>query len=649
MDAGFRYRTWDIQAFRYLTLHLGIVSSILPVRWPPNTAPSKLPNFETQARDARRELWQHVCHSQGIKSLFLAHHRDDQAETILFRVLRNTKVGTWGLRGMVANSNLVADNLMGVRSNEVVLSDNPTPIRDIIFSSSSGVQQQQHGNNQGLSVYDDLEGQIMISQGLTRLYRPFLLFPKARLISTCQSNNIPFNTDPTNFDQTLTSRNAIRNLFSNFALPRALRKDSMIALGEKAATQKAALKEKTTTLLSETRILFFDLRSSTVRLQFPSASLSIWSSIDLRTAAYYLRELLRIISPIHASRIKVSQIFPSAEALFPHVRPPGDYKQSRSGSQQYPKPDSQVVPFTLGGVLMTPLTHSLLQPSHSQIHAPRTATPKDKEIDGCTYTLTPQPFSKIRAERLIQPLFFPDKSQSVSPSPTESFSFHQASSVADSDTIATDPVLPSLAQIDFDNRFSFSLPIMQTPQRQNLPGGLASMADQSPSGSTTRSSNPSSYLLRPLFLSDIATLPKKWETKLRDAAPGKVRFTLPAVVQVEKGLSLSNDDLQTQLSGQDQRHSRQLQKAELEIVDRERERKEERNGKRDVERVLGLPTLGLWRDGYGEGWTIRYKGLDTELLKKLKWGEIPASCSSSHSATPAATLSAASSDSPSSA
>ena len=56
-------------------------------------------SIEDAARTARRELFTRVASEIGAHKLFLAHNADDQAETILMRILRGT-----GLKGLSAMS-----------------------------------------------------------------------------------------------------------------------------------------------------------------------------------------------------------------------------------------------------------------------------------------------------------------------------------------------------------------------------------------------------------------------------------------------------------------------------------------------------------------------------------------------------------------
>lgn len=91
-----------------------------------------------KARAARYRLLDEYCEEKGISTLFLAHHRDDQAETFLIRLAKGS--GLDGLSGMTA--------------------------------ARGG--------------------------GAVMLLRPFLGVPKARLVATCRARGVPFVEDPSN-------------------------------------------------------------------------------------------------------------------------------------------------------------------------------------------------------------------------------------------------------------------------------------------------------------------------------------------------------------------------------------------------------------------------------------------------------------------
>jgi tRNA(Ile)-lysidine synthase len=58
-------------------------------------------NIEAQARDLRYQALYEMCHEHQIEDLLVAHHLDDQAETILIQMMRGA--GLAGLSGMPAN------------------------------------------------------------------------------------------------------------------------------------------------------------------------------------------------------------------------------------------------------------------------------------------------------------------------------------------------------------------------------------------------------------------------------------------------------------------------------------------------------------------------------------------------------------------
>ena len=121
------------QTARWLTEH-GIASKIL--RW--DRPPSDCVVAHETSRAARHQLLAKTCEAEGILHLCLAHHQDDQAETLLLRLAKGS--GMDGLAGMAA-------------------------IRE----------RCSH-----------------------RILRPLLDQPRERLLATCRAAGVPFVTDPSN-------------------------------------------------------------------------------------------------------------------------------------------------------------------------------------------------------------------------------------------------------------------------------------------------------------------------------------------------------------------------------------------------------------------------------------------------------------------
>jgi tRNA(Ile)-lysidine synthase len=80
-------------------------------------------SLETAGRNARHRLFSHVASKYRCKRLFLAHHLDDQAETVLWNLMR----GSHGCRGMQEVSELVMEGLrmevhrplLGIRKSDL--------------------------------------------------------------------------------------------------------------------------------------------------------------------------------------------------------------------------------------------------------------------------------------------------------------------------------------------------------------------------------------------------------------------------------------------------------------------------------------------------------------------------------------------------
>lgn len=73
---------------------------------------------ETAARAARLEALKEIAAQRRCQAIFLAHHADDQAETVLMRVTRGS--GTAGLRGIARRRGIFLRPLLGFRRSEIV-------------------------------------------------------------------------------------------------------------------------------------------------------------------------------------------------------------------------------------------------------------------------------------------------------------------------------------------------------------------------------------------------------------------------------------------------------------------------------------------------------------------------------------------------
>jgi len=93
--------TRDENFVRSLAADHGL-ASLIDHRDVPALAEKESLSLETAARKARHHFFERCAHQTRISEIFLAHHADDQAETVLFRLLR----GSTGLRGMRARQEM---------------------------------------------------------------------------------------------------------------------------------------------------------------------------------------------------------------------------------------------------------------------------------------------------------------------------------------------------------------------------------------------------------------------------------------------------------------------------------------------------------------------------------------------------------------
>ncbi|HWQ73052.1 MAG TPA: tRNA lysidine(34) synthetase TilS [Desulfitobacteriaceae bacterium] len=75
-------------------------------------------SFQLAAREWRYARWQEDCQREGCSLLATAHHLGDQAETILYRLLRGS--GTAGLAGIHPSKNGIIRPLLGITKEEIL-------------------------------------------------------------------------------------------------------------------------------------------------------------------------------------------------------------------------------------------------------------------------------------------------------------------------------------------------------------------------------------------------------------------------------------------------------------------------------------------------------------------------------------------------
>lgn len=252
----------------------GMNSHILPLQWSKGINPNELLNFETQARTLRYQALGVACRDHSLRSLLVAHHSDDQAETIITRLIQGHVRS--GLRGIQAIKEIPeCFGLHGVHQ-------------------SGGLKNMRDPASERKS---DLP--MEIETGGVRILRPLLQFSKERLISTCLENQMPWVEDNTNQDKTLTVRNAIRHILQHHRLPAALRKEELVSLSLRMQHRLGQNMEVAEELFDSCE-LKLDVRYGTLNVRFSERAfrfLESDSSIARTVAALLLGRLAEIVSP----------------------------------------------------------------------------------------------------------------------------------------------------------------------------------------------------------------------------------------------------------------------------------------------------------------------------------------------------------------
>lgn len=291
------------------------------MEWPGQENPASLPNFESLARKHRFRLLGRACRELGIHSLLLAHHEDDQAETILMRLAQG--------RG--------ASGLIGIK--------NPAGIPECyglhgVYESGGSVEttakssaQKEKSNpadfhRSQLGPYE--RTQLPIETGGIQTYRPFLSFSKARLVATCLAEDVEWFEDHTNAEPTTTLRNAVRHMYLSHSMPAALTKPALLALSTRLTDKAARRSNIIKAWLAQCKVTHFESQIGTVRVQFVDVndfrvSDNAWPPLDIgRIAAEVLRQIMMLVTP--QEHIDLASLHSAVHHVFPEVCQEGEQR-----------------------------------------------------------------------------------------------------------------------------------------------------------------------------------------------------------------------------------------------------------------------------------------------------------------------------------
>lgn len=283
-------------------------------------------NLESVARKARYKKLGKLCNFRRMATLLLAHHQDDQYETVLMRLINGHR--NRALRGMreaagipecegqfeayysgwvddqsqqfpFYNTRLTKRQQKSLKVDLRTCLALRTNEDESIRSLLAGLEEDDlSGDEEWIGhnppSFDELAelGTIPVEDGGVSVYRPLLEFGKDRLIATCLENNVPWFEDGTNNDPTLTMRNSIRHIHKSYNLPRALQKPAIIALSKNWQRRAEAQDAEAKRLLQRTVLHDFEPHVGSLVVRLPELP-ALMSRRYTRTAERHKRRILR--------------------------------------------------------------------------------------------------------------------------------------------------------------------------------------------------------------------------------------------------------------------------------------------------------------------------------------------------------------------
>jgi tRNA(Ile)-lysidine synthase len=277
-----------------LILSVGIETTILPLKWPDDFDANEVKRFETEARALRYQALGRACRDMKITRLMVAHHADDQAETVLMRFANNR----------------LRSGLQAMQRREWI-----PECEGIYGVYHSGTHQKP---NRALDI------PFPIEQGGIQILRPLLTFEKTRLIATCEEKRVGWCEDKTNQIKTLTSRNAIRHVYQHHRLPEALSVKSLVDVSQHMQ-ERVRWHRTLADELFDNCLIKLDIQTGSLVVRFPPFSDLLPHAINTTTDKIQARNtahcLLERVAKLVTPRTKPTQaqLGATAHRIYPEL------------------------------------------------------------------------------------------------------------------------------------------------------------------------------------------------------------------------------------------------------------------------------------------------------------------------------------------
>lgn len=355
---------------------LGLGYTILKVKWPEDVDPQRASNFETLARRLRYRALGEACRKNNVQSLLVAHHKDDQAETVFMRIAQGHR-GT-GLRCILPVSDIPECwAIHGVSQSGAREATDRTKEH----LKMRHVTQDQSVKSSGPAREGEGSSSLEVEDGGIKIYRPLLDFEKERLKATCMTREVRWFEDKTNQDPALTPRNAVRQLLQHARLPDALQRPSLSALATRMQQRHEIQTRRVKRMVGSCDISMLDTRIGALIVRFicKPVDRSVIPVIYMREvlrekeylATLMLRRVMEMVSP--APSIPLERLYLAAKAIFLErfdFEPPDISTGKKHPSQ-----------FTCGGIFF------------ERVYSPRQASSKSSLDPDFVWILSRQPYS----------------------------------------------------------------------------------------------------------------------------------------------------------------------------------------------------------------------------------------------------------------
>ncbi|KFY23094.1 hypothetical protein V493_06093 [Pseudogymnoascus sp. VKM F-4281 (FW-2241)] len=373
-----------------------IPTDVLKIEWPEGLNAKEASNFESLARKYRFQVLGKACRDHDIQSLFLAHHRDDQAETVLMRMINGHRRD--GLCGMRLSGDIPeCRGIYGVHQSGL-LDHRSEPANK--FGRTDMNSSHSFGSSEDPMPSTVSSLGMRIESGGIKVYRPLLGFSKQELRDTCEANGMSWFEDNTNADPTLTMRNAIRHIYANNKLPVALQKPSILALSKRLQENRDRDMERRNKVFTQkVKISKFEPSVPYCSVYFESLDMgnngkgsAEISSAEFEDASWFLRAVIQLISPVE--NVTLGSLRTAVQRIYPELDSQPGYETASRKS------------FTVAGVMFEPApsdmhddrepsNHTGYNPSASQI-----SPLGPQRIPNRHWIIRPQPFKRGKAPRL---------------------------------------------------------------------------------------------------------------------------------------------------------------------------------------------------------------------------------------------------------